>query len=344
MTLELKRFGTSVTLVAGKDALAVTSSASIDWMRPESWPADALGQGSGRRTAYEVASLLEMGLAVDSSSSVSISYRNFPDIESEEFRLTTAFAVPCPFLLKIDRVGDIGRPEFRYKYQYVLGASAVSLERFGFYLRRFATKETYRLDERMYALIEAMDTFNALTAEEKGAQRSWLDFANIKRWAVEINATLDATLLKNDVIIPSSIGLDLYEDEGGSLSFIPTCPELEDNSFRAVFERNRNAEGFYSLDRPGMGKLRIVLTDKQKTVLDRMKRVQRVKGQAKERLKADPAQIFDGVTGDVELPYGDRVIGIGTVDLRSSPKRAIRRRNNVRTIWFCRAVRRPSRA
>jgi hypothetical protein len=91
----------------------------------------------------------------------------------------------------------------------------------------------------MYSLLEAMDTFNILSPEEKGAQRSWLDFANIKRWAVEINATLDATLLKNDVIVPSSIGLDLYEDQDGSLSFIPTCPELEDKSdFRVVFERN----------------------------------------------------------------------------------------------------------
>jgi hypothetical protein len=261
-----------------------------------------------------------MGLAVDNSGFVSIPYRNFPDIESEEFRLTTAFALPGPFLLKIDRIGDIGRPEFRYKYQYVLGAIPVSVDRFGFYLRRSATQDIYRLDDRMYSLLEAMDTFNALTPEEKGAQRSWLDFANIKRWAVEINATLDATLLKNDVIIPSSIGLDLFEDEAGSLSFVPTCPELEDKNFRAVFERNSNAEGFYSLDRPGMGKLRIVLTDKQKTVLDRMKRVQRVKGEVKEKLKADPAQIFDGVTGDVELPYGDRVIGIGSVVYDPVPK------------------------
>lgn len=320
MTLELKRFGTSVVLAAGKDELGITSSAPIDWTRPESWPTETLEQGSGRRTAYEVASLLEMGLAIDNSISVSIPYRNFPDVESEEFRLTTAFALPSPFLLKIDRVGDIGRPEFRYKYQYILGASAVSVDRYGFYLRRSATQEIYRLDDRMYSLLEAMDTFNALTPEEKGAQRSWLDFANIKRWAVEINATLDATLLMNDVIVPSSIGLDLYEDEAGSLSFIPTCPELESESFRAVFERNRNAEGFYSLDRPGMGKLRIVLTDKQKTVLDRMKRVQRVTGESKEKLKADPAQIFDGVTGDVELPYGDRVIGIGSVTYDPVPK------------------------
>ena len=233
----------------------------IDWTRPETWPADALETGSGRRTAYEVASLLEMGLAENDRDTVSIPYRNVPEIEAEEFRLITAFAVPSPFLLKIDRFSDIGRPDFKYKYQYLLGAQQVPLDRFGFYLRRTSTHEVFLLDERMYSLLEAMDTFNILSPEEKGAQRSWSDFANIKRWAVEINATLDATLLKNDVIVPSSIGLDLYEDQDGSLSFIPTCPELEDKSdFRAVFERNSGVEGFYSLDRPGMGKVRIVLT------------------------------------------------------------------------------------
>jgi hypothetical protein len=320
MTFELKRFGTTVTLLAKQDGLHVVSSTPIDWTRPESWPAEALQQGPGRRTAYDVASLVEMGLAEILPDSVVLPYKNFPDIESEEFRVTTAFTLSSPFLLKIDRVGDIGRPDFRYKYQYVLGPDPVSVERVGFYLRRSSTEEVFLLDERMYSLLEAMDTFNSLPSGEKGVQRSWLDFANIKRWAVQIHATLDATLLKNDVIIPSSIGLDLYEDEAGSLSFIPTCPELENRSFRSLFERNSNAEGFYSLDHPGMGKLRIVLTEKQKKVLDRMKRVQRVTGEVKEKLIENPAQIFDGVTGDVELPYGDRVIGIGTVEYDSVPK------------------------
>ena len=178
----------------------------------------------------------------------------------------------------------------------------------------------FRLDDRMFALLEAMDSFNALPAEEKRPQRTWLDFANIKRWANEVNATLDAALLKNDVVVPSSIGLDFYEDEDGALSFVPTCPELEDVSFRTVFDRNSSVDGFYSLDQPGMGKLRIVLTVKQQRVLERMKRVRRVTGERKEALKTDPRPVFDGVTGDVELPYGDRVIGIGEYDFVPIPK------------------------
>ncbi len=320
MSILLKRFGKDVTLDARSDSLYLIGAQAIDWCRPETWPSDALEQSVGRRTAFETASLLEMGLAELTGSMVQIPYNNFPDIEAEEFRLTTAFATPSPFLLKIDRTSDIGRPDFKYRYQYVLGAIQVPLQRFGYYVNRAATGDVFRLDERMYALLEAMDDFNKLGPEEKGPQRSWLDFANIKRWSHEVNAALDATLQKNDVLVPSTIGLDLYEDEDGALSFIPTCPELDNESFRAVFDRNNNAEGFYSLDKPGMGRLRIVLSEKQRNVLERMKRVRRVTGEAKQRLKVDPRPIFDGVTGDVDLPYGERVTGIGEFEFLPVPK------------------------
>src|SRR6266481_6391753 len=207
MSVVLKQFGKDVHLNAQTTGLYAMSTIPVDWTRPETWPSDSWEQSAGRRTAFEVASLLEMGLAQVEDGMVKIPYGNFPEIETEEFRLTTAFAAPSPFLLKIDRTSDVGRPDFRYRYQYVLGATTVPLQRFGFYVRRAATREIFRLDERMYSLLEAMDAFNALAPEEKGPQRSWLDFANIKRWSHEVNAALDATLLKNDVVVPSSIGI-----------------------------------------------------------------------------------------------------------------------------------------
>jgi hypothetical protein len=320
MSIMLKQFGGDVTLHAESDGLYLVSAHVIDWRRPETWPAEAREQSAGRRTAFEAASLVEMGLASVVDGALRIPYGNFPEIEEEEFRLTTAFAEPSPFLLKIDRTGDIGRPDFKYRYQYVLGAVPVPLQRFGFYVKRAATSEVFRLDERMYSLLDAMDAFNTLTPEEKSPQRSWLDFASIKRWSKEVDAALDATLQKNDVVLPSSIGLDLYEAGDGALSFIPTCPELDNETFRTVFDRNDQVEGFYSLDQPGMGKIRIVLTEKQRNVLERMKRVRRVTGEDKQKLKQDPRPIFDGVAGDVELPYGERVTGIGAFEFVPIPK------------------------
>jgi SNF2 family DNA or RNA helicase len=51
-----------------------------------------------------------------------------------------------------------------------------------------------------------------------------------------------------------------------------------------------------------------------------MKRVRRVKGDLKESLKRDPVQVFDGIADQVDLPYGDRVIGIGDFEFAPTPR------------------------
>jgi hypothetical protein len=139
MSILLKQFGKDVALRAQADALYLISADPIDWSHQETWPPDTREQSSGRRTAFEAASLLEMGLANVTDGALRIPYGNFPEIEAEEFRLATAFAEPSPFLLKIDRTSDIGRPDFKYRYQYVLGSVPVPLQRIGFYVKRTAT-------------------------------------------------------------------------------------------------------------------------------------------------------------------------------------------------------------
>ena len=143
-------------------------------------------------------------------------------------------------------------------------------------------------------------------------QASWIAFADVKRLSGEVNASLDRWLESNDVIVPSSIGVDFYEEQDGSLSFVPTSDSLDAEEFRTVFQRNAEAHGFYTIQRGGSERVRVVLDDRQKAVLERMKRAQRVKGPRKDELMRDPLQIFDGIAGDVELPqsYSDRVIGI----------------------------------
>jgi SNF2 family DNA or RNA helicase len=172
----------------------------------------------------------------------------------------------------------------------------------------------------MYSLLEAMDRFNALPPSSKTSQASWLAFATVKGCAREVGATLDSTLRANDVIIPSVLGLDIREDKDGALTFLPKCAELSTEEFQQVFERNAGAERLYSLDRPGSGRVRILLTDQQREVLDRMKRVRRYKGAQNESLKRDPGQLFEGVIDHIELPYGDRVVGIGQFDAVPVPR------------------------
>lgn len=319
MTFEIHRFGKSVDVLAEPSGLTIRGPHNLS--RRENWPADALATTGAWRTAVEVEQLLEVGLAEEQDGAVQIDYSNFEAIQNDmPVSLTGAWTPHSPFLLKIDRKSDLGRSDFQYRYAFLLAGRPVHVDRLGYYVRRAAATEVFLLDFQMYSLVEAMDAFNALPPAAKTPQQSWLTFARVKGCAKEVGAALDSTLRNNDVIVPSTLGLDMREDEDGALTFLPRCEELAQEEFHQVFERNVGAEKLYSLDRPGLGRVRIVLTDEQHQVLQRMKRVRRVKGELRERLKQEPVQAFDGLADHIDLPYGDRVIGIGDFPFAPTPK------------------------
>jgi hypothetical protein len=173
-------------------------------------------------------------------------------------------------------------------------ARPVFLDRLGYYIREAGESRVFRLDRQTYALVEAMERFNALPSSAKTQQESWLTFATVKGCAKEVGAQLDRTLQSNTVVVPSSIGLDIYKDEAGGITFLPRCPEVDATDFHNALERNREAEGLYSIDRPGLQRVRVVFTDRQREVLRRMKRVRRLRGLQKASIEANPAQVFDG--------------------------------------------------
>ena len=255
--------------------------------------------------------LLEMGLAQSEGADVCVPYEGFGEIEEREINLTSRWTDWSPYLLKIDRVGDLGRQDFRYRYEFLAGRRPVEVERTGYFVSRTATGRICRLDGQSFALVDAMDRFNALAPEARTTEESWLTFSRVKGCASEVGAALDDALAKNDVVAPSTVGLDLYEDVNGRLSFVPKCEGIPDEEFRAAFLRNPAAEGVYSIDRGGNQRVRIVLGDAQREVLRRMQRVRALDGEAKQRALSDPAAFFDGVIDQVELPYGSRVRGIG---------------------------------
>lgn len=318
MTFDIHDFGASVVVRAEANGLTIRGLNKLS--ARENWPADAIQSPGAWRTAVEIEQLLELGLAEENADGIAIPYENFESIANDlPVSVTGAWTAHSPFLLKIDRKSDIGRPDFQYRYTFILAGREIHVDRLGYYIRRAGYAEIFLLDSQMYSLVEAMDAFNALPAEIKTPQQSWLTFAKIKGCAAGVGAMLDSTLEKNDVVIPSQLGLDMREDADGGLTFLPKCAELATEEFHQVFERNPGAEKLYTLDRPGLGRVRIVLTDAQHAVLKRMKRVRGIRGELKDRLRRDPVQVFDGIADDVDLPYGDRVIGIGEFPFAPMP-------------------------
>jgi hypothetical protein len=319
VTFAIHNFGNAVAVSA--EAAGLTIRGPQEPSNREQWPGDALALTGAWRTAIEIEQLLELGLAEVTGGAVRVPYENFEAIQSDiPVCLIGAWTAHSPFLLKIDRKSDVGRPDFQYRYGFVLAGREVHVDRLGYYVKRAGNMDVFLLDFQMYSLVQAMDTFNALPPDAKTPQESWLTFAKVKGCAAEVGAALDSTLRNNDVIVPSTLGLDMREDEDGALTFLPKCAELAREEFHQVFERNPGAEKFYTLDRPGLARVRIVLTDEQHEVLRRMKRVRSVKGELKERLKRDPVQAFDGIADRIDLPYGERVIGIGEFEFAPVPR------------------------
>ena len=321
MSFLIHRFGASVTVSAESGGLSV--SGPEDLSRRERWPGDAISATGGWRAAIEIERLLEAGLAEERDGAIQIPYAAFEAIQRESpVHLIGGWTQHSPFLLKIDRKSDLGRPDFQYRYSFLLGGRMVQVDRLGYYARRAAHPEIFLLDSQMYSLLEAMDAFNSLPSSEKTPQQCWLTFATVKGCANEVGAALDSTLRNIDVVVPSSLGLDMREDEDGALTFLPRCAELAREEFHQVFERNPGAESVYSLDRSGLGRVRVVLTNEQHKVLERMKRVWRVKGELKQQLRQNPEMAFDGLSAYVDLPYSERVVGIGDFQFVPTPRPA----------------------
>src|SRR5690606_33316583 len=123
-----------------------------------------------------------------------------------------------------------------------------------------------------------------------------------------VGAALDQHLATNDVVVPPQLALDVYAHEDGSISFVPKVPGLPPGEFQRAFLRSSEVRGVYDLDGSDGRRVRVVLTDRQQQVLERMRRVRRYRGKQRQDAERNPAQFFDGLLDAVEIEYGPRVI------------------------------------
>ena len=215
MTFPIHRFGNSIEVSAEPEGLSVRGP--CDLSQRENWPTDALAATGAWRTAIEIEQLLELGLADEYHGAIRVAYGNFEAIQNDmPVSLIGTWTPHSPFLLKIDRKSDLGRPDFQYRYTFLLAGKPVHIERLGYYVRSAPGADVFLFDFQMYSLVEAMDAFNALAPAAKTPQESWLTFAKVKGCAKEVGAALDSALGNNDVIVPSALGLDMREDEDGA--------------------------------------------------------------------------------------------------------------------------------
>lgn len=317
----LGSIGTSIGAFAGADGW---------WLRPllgdgdltrrDRWPQDVLATPDGLRAATQVETLLDLEIAEAVDGAVCVRWEQFGAALEADIQLPIRWTSWSPLMLSIDRQSELGRKDFQYQYAFRFGERDTAVERVGYFVRRSATGQLFHLDEQTFALVDAMDRFNQLPPSERTPDRTWLTFAEVKGCSATVGAALDDYLAKNDVLVPSQIVLDIYaHDEDGSISFVPKADGIPDVEFREAFLRAPDAQGLYVLDGAEGRRVRVVLSERQQQVLERMKQVRRARGEERARARRDPAQFFDGLLDSVSIEYGARVIGIGELEFASMP-------------------------
>jgi hypothetical protein len=309
----------AVTVTAFDESLLIESESATDLSSRTSWPASAIGHTDGLPTALDVEQCLELGYAISSAGGISIPYEFFPSIRRAGLRIVSRWSEWSPYLLKIDRISDIGRPDFRYRYSFLHEGTPIPFSRTGYFGTVPGSEAVYRLDDQTYALVAEMERFNKLPPERKGRSDSWLTFSKVKECAIDVGARLDSYLMANDVIVPQLLNLEVHSWPDGSISFAPSVPGLEGPGLKRAFFHNPKAQDFYSVDGPQQSRVRIVFDERQTEVLERMKDVHRVRGENKERVLKDPEAVFEGLLDVVEVRYGRRVTGIGALNIPSTP-------------------------
>lgn len=275
----------------------------------------------GTRLPALIPQMLELGLARAGDGDVCIPHPDFAALEAREITGFDDIVPWAPYTLELESSGWIGGATFRYRYRYYLGTQAVPLTRIGSFVRR-GDGPVQRLDAQSYALIEAIDAFNALPPEAKTGADAFLRFAEVRGLAEGVGAQLDRLLAQERVVVPPRIGLDVTTHEDGRISFVPKLGGAIDAGFQAAFLGQDDVDAVYAIRDERGGRVRVILSDDQREVLRRMQRARRLGGQERALALRDPQAIFDGVAAAVEIDpavFGPRVKGIGDFPFAAQP-------------------------
>src|SRR5437763_12043762 len=118
VTFDLYAIGDAIYAVAEENGLHIYSSApNIDIARKETWPEKLSATPGAWKQAVQIEQLVELGVGIVDTSGFHLPYAQFDEAVAADIDPVAERIRPCPYLLKIDRHSDLGRPDFRYKYQ-----------------------------------------------------------------------------------------------------------------------------------------------------------------------------------------------------------------------------------
>jgi hypothetical protein len=318
---ELARVADNVAVVNTADGvlLQITPPPAVNWRDA---PLTVVNPTSrlGRLLQTLIPQLADLGLAEWSPEGFVFPHDEFAELEAHDVDAFADLIEWAPFSLVLESTGWLGGETHAYRYQFCLGARPVEVERVGSIIRR--GEAFYRLDAQSFRLLQAIDAFNVLDVDQKASAEAFIRFAEIKGLAGSIGAHLDQYLLIERVLVPARVGLDLVIEPSDRISFAPRIEGVPEAAMRAAFFAEDDVEAVYvTLDENG-DRLRVVLQDRHREVLQRMQRVRHLGGASRAEVLRDPTAVFDGIADSVDIDpaiFGQRVRGIGNFPFVAQP-------------------------
>lgn len=167
-------------------------------------------------------------VAVVQGDRICVPHKVIANLSSNVARLVCV-PPPVPYVLDIQHMGTIDRPDFRFKTTWLLpnGQAVPGATRVGAAL--LAGSRFYRISEPLFEIIEACEAFNAISPEQNmdGRFKQWARLSGLLPSETDRSVRLDGYLSSTRIAHASSFSLSLQSGAQG-FTFDPVLfgPEL----------------------------------------------------------------------------------------------------------------------
>lgn len=217
-----------------------------------------------------------------------------------------------PYEIYIQSDGQLNQNTFKFKYGFY--DFAPNGTRFQAQRNRAIINITgtdYLLSENQYQLCDALDSFNNLTESERTFQNNLKRFADIKAISKSAALILDNYLNSQEVFCPDKIKIDV-QFCNGKLEIIPNLDIKNNVGFVNSFDKYPKILQIYPVSDGMGGTTRIIISDKHKEELQKIKTLRKIENPDTIRQIVDnPELFFDDEETDFSVFYSERVIEIG---------------------------------
>jgi hypothetical protein len=312
-SFELARVNPGIVLVAQDAGVALSDPGAVDFELGALKPYTQKNLTPfGQLFKQLVPILLEQEAALETSNGLLIPSVHVEQLYQKDFGLTKYLPEMCPFTLQIESVSSLGDPDFCYRTKFFQGHKLIHCKQAGAFIQYDGV--TYFVGKRLFQLIDSISQFNKLPGAQKSKVAAFSALSEIKEISSECSVAFDKYLAGEKVIIADKVSIGLEQNQPESIDLYPTINQVDETDLKRSYYRFNEVQSCYDIPTPEGGRIRVILPQQVKEVVERMKSCRRVAGKSKDAFLKNPLSIFDGVENVDRLDlttFGPRVKGIG---------------------------------